>query len=169
MKEPETPYPPSEWEYKQEFDEKLLYQTTLIHDECDEDTVVECIFDQRGEKDENTDYDTFEKALNIESWEYDNDFSISSIMEHVPKYANLDNIFVRVHRDREIQHIQVQVVQQTPTDKKKLKEAYDMAYAGYLKKKEKYDLDMKAYKEWKKKEDIKECTKRLEKLKSEND
>ena len=77
--------------------------------------------------------------------------------------TDFKNVFIRIHRDRQIQQ---QIVQKIPTDKADLKREYDQLYAKYLEKKKKYDEQMVIYKKFKRKEEIEKCQSRLKKLKA---
>jgi len=151
VKKPEKPFPPCE--HNDDFTEKSYHKTTFIHEETDEDCLIDNYFNDGLE------------GLNIQELVYDNFvIDLKSLLAKIPKDADPSKVKIYLRRPRMMDYFQIDVIEEVAIDKKKQKAEYDVAMEKYKKKLEVYKIMRKEFDEWYKKEKIKHHTEELERL-----
>ena len=161
MQKPQEPYwigNHDDYSYN-EFENKILGRKIYLHDDCDsEEDFKEYYCDQNELK--------IEECPPIELWGYDTEiFTMKELLEIVPDNVDKNDVVISVHRDRQINHIEVLVSVRVPVDKEAWQAAHDAEKADYERRYAAYKEELAAYDKWETEQEIKRLQDKLAKIK----
>lgn len=150
MKKPETPYKKGHFICEPKYEEKCLKNKVYVHPDCIER------YEENWEE-----YNEEEGAVMpaIEEWWYDTDvFTLQELLD-MSKGMDPKDVFVSVHRDREIRDLSVSVSCRTKPDIEAWRTGKAASEADYEARLEVFKKEMIEYRKW-------EANQEIEKLKN---
>jgi hypothetical protein len=151
MKKPETPYKKGHFISEPEYEEKFLKTKLYVHPECIE----------RYEENWQDEHEEDEVMPPLEEWWYNTDvYSLQELLD-MSKGMDPKDIFISVHRDREIHDISVTVSCRIKPDIKAWRAGKAASEADYEARLEVFKKDMIEYRKWEANQKIEELKNKL--------
>lgn len=155
MQKPEVPYKKGHFIREPEYEEKFLKTKVYVHPDC-----IERYKEQWEDQKESDD----EVMPPIEEWWYNTDvFTLQELLD-MSEGMNPKEVFISVHRDRQIHDISVSVSCRTKPDLEAWRAGKAASEADYEARLEVYKKDMIEYRKWEANQKIKALETKLESL-----
>lgn len=157
MKKPEQPFKSGNYIRFHETSDHPFISKFYLHPDSNEEDFLHYHFDEPIDE---------EFKPKIEEWWYDTDvMSVQDILENLPHDADLKDVFISIHRERQIEYVEVRVSHRTPNNKEIWQAGHDAEEEDYEHKLSIYEKELAEYEILEKEQKMKELQDEINKLK----